>query len=123
MKQTTFFIIVSMCSALVIHSIFIMTFSQQGIIINSRLQRTYEEMIRIEQEMETLSSQAEVYEVRELQQQMNLLYREAEQLMQQQPAGRQAHQVGILIGVLSGVVLFLSLRIRALRKEERHHDH
>ena len=122
MKQTTFFIIVSICSALAVHSIFIMTFSQQGIIAYRRLQQTYEQMLHIEQEMEALSSQADAYEARELHRHMHALYREAEELMQQQPSGRQAHQIGILIGVLSGVVIFLGLRIRALRKEQ-HHDH
>ncbi len=120
MKKPVYHLLLSIVSAVAIHSIFIMTFSQQGILMNRRLSETYYEMKRIETEITELLEQSHRIEnIRELQQELAALHREAQQLMSSRPSGMQAHAVGLMLGAFGGITVMYLLTIRSRKGDKR----
>ena len=120
MKKPVYHLLLSIVSAVAIHSIFIMTFSQQGILMNRRLSETYYEMKRIETEITELLEQSHRIEnIRELQQELAALHREAQQLMSSRPSGMQAHAAGLMLGTFGGITVMYLLTIRSRKGDKR----
>ena len=113
----------SICTGLLFYSIFIMTFSQQGIIANRQLARNYGEIVRIEQEIaeyyQRMQTGTEV-DIREANRELQMLYEEASQLRPQKRSPA-ADQVSALI---AGAVGFLTARVLLyIRMKRRRDDH
>lgn len=113
----------SICTGLLFYSIFIMTFSQQGIIVNRELARKYEEIVRIEQEISEyyqLMQSGEEVDVREVGRELQSLYDQASRLRphRRSPAADQ------FFGLTAGVFGFLAARVLFyFRERRRDHGH
>lgn len=119
MNKLTYHLLISVCASLVIHSIFIMTFSQQGIIMNRRLSEAHGRIQEIEQQIIELRERPfEDDEIREYQRELLELHREAHQLSRQPVVGFNAHGAGMALGVGTGCTVLYILR----RKERKKHQ-